>query len=70
MFIDGTAVVTASQSPINMNASTAKLVLGAIGNTNNFGSFDFNGRMDEIRISKGIARYTADFTPPSAAFPR
>ena len=28
----------------------------------------FNGYLDEVRISKGIARYTAAFTPPTAAF--
>jgi len=35
-------------------------------------SSDFNGWMDEIRITKGVARYATDsgFTPPSAAFPR
>jgi hypothetical protein len=29
----------------------------------------FDGFMDDIRITKGIARYTTDFTPPALAFP-
>ena len=29
-----------------------------------------NFRMDEVRITVGTARYTANFTPPTAAFPR
>lgn len=28
-----------------------------------------NGHVDEVRITKGVARYTADFTPPTKAFP-
>ena len=32
-------------------------------------SFDLNGYIDELRITKGIARYVSTFTPPTAPFP-
>jgi hypothetical protein len=43
------------------------LFIGALNDT----SFRFwlNGYIDDLRITKGIARYTADFTPPTAQFP-
>lgn len=31
--------------------------------------FYFKGYLDDVRITKGVARYTGDFTPPTAPFP-
>jgi hypothetical protein len=33
-------------------------------------SWYFNGWMDEVRVSKGIARWTSNFTPPTAPYDR
>lgn len=33
------------------------------------GSGGYKGRMDDFRLTKGVARYTSAFDPPAAAFP-
>lgn len=38
-----------------------------IGNDN--GSDSWSGNVDELRVTKGVARYGGAFTPPTAAFP-
>lgn len=43
--------------------SASQLLLGSVG------GFGFTGYIDEFRVTKGVARYSANFTPPSAAFP-
>ena len=46
--------------------SVAAVVIGA--DRLNAIQYPFHGYIDEIRVSKGIARYSADFTPSATAF--
>jgi len=46
--------------------ATVPLDIGLGQNSNPI--YSFNGWVDEFRISKGIARWTADFTPPTRAY--
>jgi hypothetical protein len=40
-----------------------------IGSFNGGGSGKFTGSLDDLRITRGVARYTANFAPPTAEFP-
>lgn len=48
--------------------STTSVYIGAQNVTGTV-SFSPTGYIDELRVTKGIARYTANFTPPTAPFP-
>ena len=66
MFFNGALVHTLNRTA-SLGASTQPLLIGARyvnGLPNQF----FNGYIDELRITKGIARYTAAFTPQNAPF--
>jgi hypothetical protein len=39
-----------------------------IGDSGNNHAHSFKGYMDEFRFSKGVARWTSNFTPPTAAY--
>lgn len=65
-FVDG---VFDGATPLSANYTT-KMVLGigaqvAMRNA----THDFAGFMEDVRITKGVARYTADFVPPAEPFP-
>jgi hypothetical protein len=64
-FVDGTALAApTSVSGVTIFNSVSPLTIGA----GPAGVNPFNGWLDEIRISKGVARWTTTFTPPSSAY--
>jgi hypothetical protein len=67
MYLNGVASATTSTSNLS-SVSTSTLTY--IGRNNFSGyNFDWNGYIDDLRITRGLARYTANFTPPTAALP-
>jgi hypothetical protein len=65
IYLNGTADAT-SGGAINDNFNQTSI--GYIG-ADRTGASPMNGYIDDLRISKGLARYTANFTAPTAAFP-
>ena len=63
-FTDGT-LNNSRTDAVTLFDGTASLFVGAQGG----GSNPFTGYIDDLRITKGYARYTASFTAPTAAFP-
>lgn len=65
IYRDGSLYVQATgQASRTFGSSSFGLVIGASG----AGAVPANATFDEVRITKGVARYTSNFTPPTQAF--
>jgi hypothetical protein len=65
MFVNGVADTVTATVNGTINNSTAAVYIGSIVST----TLLLKGYIDEMRVTKDIARYTSNFTVPSEAFP-
>ena len=65
VFIAGVEVGTATNAG-NLGSSNALTIGNVVGGTGT--TANLPGHLDDLRITKGVARYTGNFTPPAAAF--
>jgi len=69
LFIDGDNVATSTAigtDSIRLPNGTTTLGVGNLFSNSNFYS---DGQFDDVRITKGVARYSSSFTPPTKAHP-
>ena len=64
IYVNGISRATTTNSSALYNA-TNQFTVGSESATP---TQNFNGYIDDLRITKGIARYTSNFTPPTSAF--
>lgn len=68
LFVDGVQAGSATGVSVTFFATSSSKLL-EIGRDGAGTTEYFNGYIDDIRITKGVARYTANFTPPSDRHP-
>ena len=65
LFVNGTQVgSTYADTTSYIAPESGSIYIGGL-----LGTFSTAGYIDDLRITKGVARYTANFTPPAAPFP-
>ena len=68
MFLNGTSVGSTGTLSGALMTNTSPLYIGADSGSPS-GSSTLNGYIDDLRVTKGVARYTANFTPPTSQLP-
>jgi hypothetical protein len=66
LYVNGAVVATTTASDTIFTAGAGDATIGNWGNTD---SQNWTGYVDEVRVTKGIARYAGAYTPATAAFP-
>ena len=66
IFIDGKTQTLSNSTIGNLPDISGPLLIGKW--SGGFPNYFVNGYMDEVRISKGVARWTSDFTPPTKEY--
>jgi len=66
VYWDGTQIGSGISITNNFSSTDFYVASGKVTGTIPYN--EFNGYIDDFRITKGYARYTANFTPPTAAF--
>ena len=64
MFVNGSGVGSAYTDNTNYATPTAVWSIGAAGSQ---GAYEINGNLSNVRVVKGTALYTSDFTAPTSA---
>lgn len=64
IFLDGVQTGSTATNTTNVNGTGALTIATLAGAGQSIDAW-----LDELRITKGVARYTSDFTPPTSAFP-
>jgi hypothetical protein len=65
LYINGVADGTLTGASAALNGVGPNWIIGTAGD--GIASYNVNGYIDDVRITKGVARYTANFTPPATA---
>jgi hypothetical protein len=69
IYINGVAINSgAFAAPVNSGGNAMRVACLQQGGAPKFYNY-FPGNLQQLRITKGVARYTADFTPPAQPFP-
>jgi len=68
-FVNGVEDFSITVSSSFYSNTSDPFTVGVLGATGTLAEY-FNGYIDDLRITKGVARYTANFTPPAAVLPK